>query len=71
MIKVGDKVRVKENLPKAMRELEFIEEEIPSFCRKFVNTEQEVFSIWTDDDGTEYATVDLCCEIPLQCLEVI
>lgn len=71
MIKVGDKVKVKENLPKVMRELGFIREEIPPFCRRFVNTTQEVFSIWTSDDGTEYATVDLCCEIPTQCLEVL
>ena len=71
-MKAGDKVRVKENLPKVMRELGFIKEEIPDFCRRFVNTTQEVFAIWHDDDtNTDYATVDLCCEIPLQCLEVI
>ena len=37
----------------------------------FVGTEQEVFALWKDEDGQEYATVDLCCEIPIQCLKVI
>ena len=29
------------------------------------------FDLWKNEDGQEYATVDLCCEIPVQCLEVI
>jgi hypothetical protein len=37
----------------------------------FVGTEQEVFALWKNEDGQEYATIDLCCEIPVQCLEVI
>ena len=38
---------------------------------RFANTEQEIFDLWENDDGQKYATVDLCCEIPVQCLEVI
>jgi hypothetical protein len=37
----------------------------------FAGTTQEILSVWTDADGQEYATVDLCCEIPVQCLELI
>lgn len=71
-MKVGDKVKVKENLPKVMREIGFEESCIKRFCRQFVNTTQEIFRIWhSDESNTDYATVDSCCEIPLQCLEVI
>lgn len=37
----------------------------------FAGTICEVFDLWKNEDGQEYATVDLCCEIPVQCLEVI
>lgn len=71
-MKIGDKVKVKENLPKEMRKLGFDESCIKRFCQQFVNTKQEIFSLWTDEDnGQKYATVDLCCEIPVQCLEVL
>lgn len=71
-MKAGGKVKVKENLPKVMRELGFDENCIKIFCRQFVNTTQEIFQIWHNgESNTDFATVDLCCEIPLQCLEVI
>ena len=38
---------------------------------RFTSTICEVFNLWKSEDGQEYATVDLCCEIPVQCLEVI
>lgn len=71
-MKVGDKVKVKENLPKVMRDLGFIKEEIPDFCRRFGKTTQEILPIWHDEDtNIDYATVDLCCEIPMECLEIV
>lgn len=44
-MKVGDKVKVKENLPKVMRDLGFIKEEIPDFCRRFGKTTQEILNL--------------------------
>lgn len=38
--------------------------------RVFENTEQIVFDVYKDDNE-EYVTVDLCCEIPIQCCELI
>jgi hypothetical protein len=69
-MKVGDKVIVKDNLESELRRLEFYEDTCKNMSEHFVGTEQEIFALWTDDDGQEYATVDLCCEIPVQCLEV-
>lgn len=70
-MKVGDRVIVKDNLESELRKLTFHEETCISMAERFVETEQEVFALWTDDNGQEYATVDLCCEIPVQCLEII
>ena len=69
-MKVGDKVIVKNNLENELRRLTFDEGICKNMSKRFVETEQEIFSLWTDVDGQEYATVDLCCEIPVQCLEV-
>lgn len=69
-MKVGDKVIVKDNLESELRKLTFHEETCMAMAERFVGTEQEVLALWTNDDGQEYATVDLCCEIPVQCLEV-
>lgn len=71
MIKVGDKVIVKDNLKEELLNLTFDSETSESMAERFVGTKQEVFSLWTNEDGQMYATVDLCCEIPVQCLEVI
>ena len=71
-MKVGDKVIVKDNLEKELLNLKFDNETSRSMARKFVGTVQKVLSLWTDEDsGQEYATVDLCCEIPVQCLEIV
>lgn len=69
-MKVGDKVIVKDNLESELRKLTFHEETCIAMAESFVGTEQEVLALWTNNDGQEYATVDLCCEIPVQCLEV-
>lgn len=71
-MKVGDKVIVKDNLKDELKKLTFEDYTCESMQERFANTEQEIYSLWTDkDSGQEYATVDLCCEIPVQCLEVI
>lgn len=71
-MKVGDKVIVKDNLKDELKKLTFKDYTCESMQERFANTEQEIYSLWTDkDSGQKYATVDLCCEIPVQCLEVI
>ena len=69
-MEIGDKVIVKDNLEDELLKLAFDDETSKSMADRFVGTEQEVLELWTDD-GQEYATVDLCCEIPVQCLEVM
>lgn len=70
-MQVGDKVIVKDNLKDELLKLTFHEETCENMAEHFTGTEQEIFALWTNEDGQEYATVDLCCEIPVQCLEVI
>ncbi len=70
-LKVGDKVIVKDNLKDELKKLTFDTGTCECMQERFANTKQEVFALWKNDDGQEYATVDLCCEIPVQCLEVI
>ena len=69
-MKIGDKVIVKNNLREELRKLKFCETTCEAMEERFVGTICEVFNLWSED-GQEYATVDLCCEIPVQCLEVI
>lgn len=71
MVKVGDKVKIKDNLTDELRRLTFEKSTCEIMSEAFVGTEQEVFALWKNEDGQEYATIDLCCEIPVQCLEVI
>lgn len=70
-MKVGDKVIVKSNLKDELKKLTFEDYTCESMHERFANTEQEILALWKNDDGQEYATVDLCYEIPVQCLEVI
>ena len=71
-MKVGNKVVVKSNLKEELLNLKFDNETSESMAKEFVGTVREVFALWTDEDsGQEYATVDLCCEIPVQCLKIV
>ena len=71
-MKIGDKVIVKDNLEKELLNLDFDKITSKNFAKAFVGTVQEIFDLWTDDDSDqEYATVDLCCEIPVQCLKKV
>ena len=69
--KVGDKVKVKNNLKDVLLGLTFAQSTSDNMQENFAGTTQEIYNLWTDEDGQEYATVDLCCEIPVQCLELI
>lgn len=70
-MKIGDRVIVKNNLEEELLKLTFGKETTKRMAEHFVGTEQEVFALWTNEDGQVYATVDLCCEIPVQCLEIV
>lgn len=70
-LKVGDKVKVKNNLKDVLLSLTFAQSTSDNMQENFAGTTQEILSLWADEDGQEYATVDLCCEIPVQCLELI
>jgi len=71
-MKVGDKVVVKNNLKEELLNLTFSNEISEVMEKHFVGTEQKIFALWTDkESGQIYATVDLCCEIPIQCLDII
>lgn len=70
--KVGDKVVVKDNLADKLRELTFYEDTCVDMHDRFAGTTQEIYALWTDDSsGQQYATVDICCEIPVDCLELV
>lgn len=70
-MEIGDKVIVKDNLREELQKLKFDKATCENMAEHFVGTKQEIFDLWKNEDGQEYATVDLCCEIPVQCLEVI
>lgn len=70
-MEIGDKVIVKNNLREELRKLKFGETTCEAMEERFAGTICEVFNLWKGESGQEYATVDLCCEIPIQCLEVI
>lgn len=71
VIKKGDKIRVNNTLKDEMKKLDFNDDIITTFVNRFVNTEQTVYTVWYDDLGQGYATIDMCCEIPLQCCDKI
>jgi len=68
MIKVNSKVIIKSNLCDELEKLEFNKYDIESM-RELVGTTQKVFALWEDKElKQKFATIDLCVEIPLQCL---
>ena len=70
-MKIGDKVVVKDNLKDELLKLTFDKITCENMAEHFVGTEQQILALWANEDGQGYATVDLCCEIPVQCLDVI
>jgi len=70
-MKEGDRVIIKDNLESEMRRLNFSEEACKSMAERFVGTEQEISGLYITDGCDEYATVDMCIVIPVQCLKVL
>ncbi len=71
-VKVGDVVIVKDNLKQELIKLTFDDITAEGMAERFVGTKQKIFQLWADEEsGQEYATVDLCCEIPVQCLHKV
>lgn len=71
MFKINDYVIIKNNLSEELTKLDFEEYCIKSM-QQLVGTKQKIYSLWVDKDTRQqYATVDLCVEIPVQCLELI
>lgn len=71
-MKIRDSVIVKDNLKSELKRLTFDEITCEDMAEKFIGTKQEIFDLWIDEEsGQEYATIDLCCEIPVQCLELV
>jgi len=69
MIKKGNRVRIKNNLSEELIKLGFFEETIEAL-EEIIGKEYTVYDLW-EDERQIYATVDLCLEIPIQCLELI
>jgi len=69
MILKGDKIRVKDNVVSELLNLGF-EESSSKSMKMFENTEQTAHDVY-EHKGQTYITVDLCCEIPLQCVEKV
>lgn len=67
MIDKGDKVIIKDNLIKVLNKLDMCYDE--EAFRELIGTEQKVYSIW-ESGNQKYATIDLCVETPIQCLEI-
>lgn len=73
MLKINQKVRVRENLKDELIKLGFSKYSSEKLQDKFVNTVQNIYQIWKDDeiDNQYWATIEMCVELPLQCLEEI
>lgn len=71
-IKVHDKIRILPTLRDELVKLGFAPKEAQGFHDRFARTTQEAHAIWTDEDsGVTFVTVDLCCEVPIQCCEPV
>lgn len=72
-ISVGSNVIIKENLCEELTKLDFMEETV-DMMKELIGHTYEVFDIWEDEfnnNNQKYVTVDLCVEIPIQCLELV
>lgn len=73
-IKKGDKIRIKENLMEELVKVGFNRSEMESFVERFKGTEQTAYDVYFDappSTGEWFATVEMCCEIPLSACELI
>lgn len=71
-IQVNDRIHIKGNLKAVLDRLGFLPETAQAMGKRWGGTNAVAHAIWTDEDsGTTYVTVDLCCEIPLECCEPV
>lgn len=63
-------VKVNDKVVETLLKLGF-EKESAESMKRFENTTQKVLGTWTDSDGTAYITVEMCCELPRSCCEII
>lgn len=70
MLKVNQKVIVKNNLYDELVKLGISKYSARNLHDEFVGTKQNIYHIWKDDeDENQYwATIELSVEIPVQCL---
>jgi len=69
-IQKGDHIRILPNLKEELIKLTFDPAEAKAFAARFVGTTQTAHQVWVDDGVQTYVTVDLCCEVPIQCCEL-
>lgn len=71
MIKVGDIIRIKDNLESELKRLDFEEYTISAFSQEWTGKICEALAIWTEDDTKEqFVTVEMCCEVPIAACEL-
>lgn len=69
-IKVGDQIRIKENLMDELVRVGFKKEEMETFVKRFKGKNASALDVY-QQDGEWFVTVKLCCEIPLRACERI
>ena len=72
-IKVGDTIRVKENVTSELERMKFMD---PSALDERIGQEYEALDIWSDPEQTDgvdekFVTIDLCCEVPIAACELV
>lgn len=71
MIQKGDHIRILPNLQEELNKLGFHPAEARAFAARFAGTIQIVYDVWHETDEQTYVTVELCCEVPIQCCEPV
>lgn len=71
MIQKGDRIRILPNLQEELNKLGFHPAEARAFAARFAGTIQTAHDVWPETDEQTYVTVDLCCEVPIQCCEPV
>lgn len=72
MFEIGNEVIIKDNLKKELSRLGFDDYYAEEVSNKYAGTKQKILAIWNDENlKQQYATIELCVEIPVQCLELI
>ena len=63
---IWDKAIVLPTITSTLKNLWF---DNPNSLDSFIGKKVEIFNIW-DDDWQKYATIDMCCEVPIECLSI-